>query len=263
MEIGDILIYKIIIKNLSKNDYTEDLIVKELLSKYVTFDSFNVENRNINFDFNQQSGELKWNIGKLKKGEEIILTYSVNITSGKSNDIIESIGYVNNIQSFTIKNIIGKNLNQKQMDLISKNYEILKNKYNGKNLINEIYKKSFNLDIKFNEFNITDLVINSILDSSSYKTINLNKENIFYNTILNNYWSSLKKMKHEYIAGQEVNIYNLKDYRSFTNSERREDFIYKEVFKTGDILLYINKNDSTYSVDNNNDNKLIIDYITY
>ena len=134
VEIGDILIYKIIIKNLSKNDYTEDLIVKELLSKYVTFDSFNVENRNINFDFNQQSGELKWNIGKLKKGEEIILTYSVNITSGKSNDIIESIGYVNNIQSSTIKNIIGKNLNQKQMDLISKNYEILKNKYNRKKL---------------------------------------------------------------------------------------------------------------------------------
>ena len=99
--------------------------------------------------------------------------------------------------------------------------------------------------MQFNEFDITDLIINSQLDSLSYKTIYLNKSNNFNNAILNNYWSSLRNMEYEYIPGQKVNIYCLKEYRSYTSSDRREDFIYKEVFKTGDILLYINKNDFT------------------
>ena len=260
VEIGDILTYKIIIKNLSKKDYTNNLIVKEYLSEYVTFESNKIENEDIIFNFDEQNKELKWDIGKLKKGVEIIISYSVKITSGKSKDVIISLGYVNNIPSTTIKNVIGNNLNKKQMDLIVKNYDNLKNNYTGKILINEIYKKSFNLDMKFHEFDITDLIINSELDSMSYKTIYLNKSNNFNNAILNNYWSSLRKIKYEYIPGQEVNIYCLKEYRSYTSSDRREDFIYKEVFKTGDILLYINKNDSAYSVDKN---QLLTDYITY
>ena len=83
VEIGDILIYKIIIKNLSKKDYTNYLIVKEYLSKYVTFESNNIQNEDINFNFDEQNKELKWNIGKLKKGDEIILSYSVKSISGK------------------------------------------------------------------------------------------------------------------------------------------------------------------------------------
>ena len=47
------------------------------------------------------------------------------------------------------------------MDLFIKNYDSLKSKYTGKILINEIYKKSFNLNIQFHEFDITDLIINS------------------------------------------------------------------------------------------------------
>ena len=77
----------------------------------------------------------------------------------------------------------------------------MKNKYTGKILINEIYKKSFNLNIQFHEFDITDLIINSQLDSLSYKTIYLNKSNNFNNAILNNYWSSLRNMEYEYIPG--------------------------------------------------------------
>ena len=118
VEIGDILIYKIIIKNLSKKDYTNYLIVNEYLSKYVTFESNNIQNEDINFNFDEQNKELKWNIGKLKKGDEIILSYSVKIISGKSKDVIISLGYVNNIPTTTIKNIIGNNLNKKQMDLL-------------------------------------------------------------------------------------------------------------------------------------------------
>ena len=139
----------------------------------------------------------------------------------------------------------------------------MKNIYNGKKLINEIYKKSFNKDIKLDEFNIINLIINTQLDSTLYKTIYLNKTNEFYDAILNKYWPSLTEIKYEYIKGEkEVNIYNLKGYRLYTNPERREDFINKEIFKTGDILIYINKNDATYSVDKSK-NILIKNDITY
>lgn len=67
VEIGDILTYKIIIKNLSKKDYTNNLIVKEYLSEYVTFESNKIENEDIIFNFDEQNKELKWDIGKLKK----------------------------------------------------------------------------------------------------------------------------------------------------------------------------------------------------
>lgn len=49
--------------NLSKKDYTDDLIVKEFLSKYVTFESNIKEDEHINFNFDEQNKELKWNIG--------------------------------------------------------------------------------------------------------------------------------------------------------------------------------------------------------
>ena len=117
----------------------------------MTFESNNIQNEDIIFNFDEQNKELKWNIGKLKKGDEIILSYSVKIISGKSKDVIISLGYVNNIPTTTIKNIIGNNLNKKQMDLIIKNYDRLKYNYTDKILVNEIYKHSFNLDMKFHD----------------------------------------------------------------------------------------------------------------
>ena len=69
VEIGDIIIYKIIIKNLNKNDYNDELIIKEFLSKYVTFESYNEHKDNISSDFDMENKKLEWNIGKLKKGE--------------------------------------------------------------------------------------------------------------------------------------------------------------------------------------------------
>jgi uncharacterized repeat protein (TIGR01451 family) len=69
VEIGDIIIYKIIIKNLNKNDYNDELIIKEFLSKYVTFESYNEHKDNISFDFDMENKKLEWNISKLKKGE--------------------------------------------------------------------------------------------------------------------------------------------------------------------------------------------------
>ena len=179
VELGDVLNYKIIIKNRSKKDYEEDLIVTEFLSEYVEYES-HYENKEIisfNYDKNRT---LSWKIGKLKNGSEIVLNYLVKVTSGKSNDIINSTGFFKNIPTSKIKNTIGINLNGNQKEVLIKYYEKLKSKYNGKKLINEIYKESFNTDIKFDEFDITKLIINTQLDTDSIKTLYLNKNHSYY-----------------------------------------------------------------------------------
>ena len=197
----------------------------------------------------------------MKKGEEIIIGYLVKVINGKPNEIIESIGFVGNIPSTKIDIVIGTNLNEKNMNLIIKNFNKLKGKYKGKQLINEIYKKSFNIDIKFDNFDITNLICNTVLDSTLISSIYLNKNNSFYNAILNKYWSSLLVIKYPYIKGKEPqNIYQLKSF-GCEESERRSDFMYLESFKTGDILIYLNNDDITYNVDKNNN--LIKNYITY
>lgn len=134
VELGDILDYKIIIHNRSKKDYVEDLIVTEFLSEFVTYESHyeNTEIKSFNYDNNRT---LTWNIGKLKNDSQIILNYLVKITNGKSNDIITSTGFVNNIPTSKIINTIGTNLNEDQKEVIQKNYEKLKKKYNGKKLL--------------------------------------------------------------------------------------------------------------------------------
>ena len=201
----------------------------------------------------------------MKKGDEFIIEYIVDITSGKPKDIIENKGFVGNIDSSTVKNVIGINLKEKQMNAIKKKYEKLKEKYNGKKLINEIYKQSFGVDIEFDKFDIKKLIINEPVDIRESDIIIINNTNSFYNAVLNKYFSALASVKYAIIqGGDKVDIYNLEEYQYFLNiqkGERREDFIYKEHFKTGDILIYINNNDKYYYSDNNN--KLKYDDITF
>jgi len=58
-----------------------------------------------------------------------------------------------------------------------------------------------------------------------------------------------------------VNLYDLKQFRDYTNPERRQDYIYPETLKTGDILIYKNNQDISYTV--NKTNELIKNDITY
>ena len=119
VEFGELLTYKIIIKNQYKEDYTEDLIVTEYLSEFVTFKSHK-ENKNIKFKNDKKNNKLTWNIGKLKKKDEVIIEYTVEVKSNKLEGIIESKGYVGNIESATVLNTIGKNLKKEQINLIKK-----------------------------------------------------------------------------------------------------------------------------------------------
>ena len=239
VELGEILTYTIRVKNFDKNNYIDNLIITENHSSNVIFRSYSTQNSSILYEYNLEKKEITWDIGKLKSKEEIIINYSVNVTNGEDGEIIESIGRVGNIDSSTIRNVIGKNLDINQQELIKKAYEKNKNsKYDGKDLINHIYEDAFGIDTDIDVFDIDQLIINSKINSDSYKTLYLNKKHPFYKTILNKYWSSMVKTNNG-----DIDIYDLKLFRSYSDPERRQDFIYSEIFKTGDILIYINNND--------------------
>ena len=169
------------------------------------------------------------------------------VKSGVKGDIILSTGTVGNIPSSTIKNMIGNNLGVYKQNAIKIAFDNLKGQYCGKKLINQIYKEALNVDLKLEEFDITKLIKNTKFESQEYNTIYLDESHSFYGTVLNNYWSSMAKNKYSsYVNGKEIDIYDLKYFREHTNPSRRQDFIYPETFKTGDILIYINNNDSIY-----------------
>ena len=261
VEIGDTLKYTIIVRNKGKKNYKENIIITEYLSEFVKYEMYYINNTNIVFKPDLNNRKLIWDIGKLKKDEEISIDYSVKIINGTSGDAIESLGFVGNIPSSKIKNILGVNLDKNKMKVIEENYEKLKKKYNGKKLINEIYKEAFDFDMKFDEFDITKLVINNNLTCPYYYSLELNKTNLFYSSILNKYWASLLIQKYGTLGGKNLYVYDTKYYRKFIKEDRRQDHIYPNTFRTGDILIYKNKNDATYSKDKNNN--LILNYVTY
>ena len=265
VELGDILNYRIVIRNSGDKDYNEDIIVTEIISQYVEYQDHSENRQIISFQQDSQNNKLIWNIGKLHKGDEYIITYKVKVIKGKTNDVIVSTGFVGNIRSSTVNNFIGKNLKESQKNLIKKNYENLKKSYNGRNLINEIYKQSFEIDINLNKFNMTNLILDKKKESREQSSISLNISDSYYNGVLSNYWSSLATMKYQYPGNEEeVNVYFIKEFEYFYNMQtyhkRRKDYIYPQHFKTGDILIYKNSNDSTYLLQNNKAVKLNITY---
>ena len=103
---------------MGKTDYTNDIIVREFLSAFVIYKSRKENKKIISFKEDKKNRQLIWNIGKLKKGDEFIINYTVKFSNGKTKDLIESKGFVVNIPSSTIYNTIGINLKEKQMNLI-------------------------------------------------------------------------------------------------------------------------------------------------
>ena len=250
VEIGETLVYKIIVKNKAlKLNYKSDLFIVENLSENVEFQRNYTSNTIKSFEYNSIDRKLTWNIGQLNKGDEVIIEYSVVVTNGSYNSIIISTGTVGNISSSTIKNVIGNNLGTYKQNAIKMAYENLKNKgISGKELINRIYNDTLGVELNLTKFSITDLIIKTSNYSLTSNTISLNTSHRFYNIVLNNYWSSLS-MRSYYYNGILVKLYDLKDFREYTDEKRRQDFIYPETFKTGDILIYTNYNDTIYEID--------------
>ena len=264
VEIGETLVYKIIVKNKAlKLNYTRDLFIVENLSENVDFQNYSTPNTIKSFEYNSIDRKLTWNIGQLNKGDEVIIEYSVIVTGESNNSLIISTGTVGNISSSTIKNVIGNNLGIYKQNAIKMAYNNLKNKgISGKELIDRIYNDTLGVELNLTRFNIADLIINNNSYSVLSRTLFLNTSHSFYNMVLNNYWSSISKRNYTYET-EKVKVYDLKDYIQYTDAEIRQDFIYPETFKTGDILIYTNYNDTIYTVINTTTNETINTSITY
>ena len=253
VEIGETLVYKIIVKNKAlKLNYTRDLVIVENLSENVEFLNYSTPNTIKSFEYNSTDRKLIWNIGQLNIGDEVIIEYSVIVTNGSYNSIIVSTGTVGNIPSSTIKNVIGNNLDIYKQNAIKMAYDNLKNKgISGKELIDRIYNDTLGVKLNLTEFNIEDLIKKGNYDSISYKSINLDDSHQFYNIVLNNYWSSMSIINYNYNGNKKAKVYDLKDFREYSDEKRRQDFIYPETFRTGDILIYTNYDDKIYLIGKN------------
>ena len=239
VQIGDKLVYKIKIKNCGKFDYKYDLVVTEKIDIHVVWldylSKFKVSS-------NKPERTLTWNIGKLKSQEEIIIEYSVEVKRGNLGDVIISTGKVGNIPSSTVKNIIGKNLCEIEQFHIKDIYNKLKNNYTSISLINEIYKESFNIDLGLNKLNLKNLIKNE-KENSTEEIPTLIKDNPFSKIVLTNHFSVLSNNSNK----QYPVYYKLKSFGEYDFQERRQDFIYPELFQTGDILIYTNYFDYSFA----------------
>ncbi len=241
----DELTYTITVKNNSNEDYKDNIIVTEELSPYVTL----IDNGNGTVSENK----ITWDLGKLQSKTEITKTYKVKVKSeydGKTteNKAIISKGMVGDIPNRTVKNKIGKVLNpEEESQIVSKYNELKEGNISGKTLINEIYRQALGIDLKLNNFELEDLIIVEDRADTSASAMWLNTNNPLYSSILNNYWSSICVEPNK--DGTGIDFYDLRRYRKYTI--RRADRIYSENFRTGDILIYNNSNDVTYSVNEN------------
>ena len=236
VSVKDELTYTIVIKNKSINSYSNEIVVTENISDYVDYtNSYTVSKSNITYK-KISNKKLEFRISPMASNSEVTITYKVKVKDNVVGKEIKSTGKVGNIDSSVIRNIVGNSLNDNQTKTIVSSYNTLKNgNLTGKNLINSIYN-SIGYDLKLNNFDIKELINNSKLSSTSSTTLTLNTKHYLYNAVLNKYYNSLANIDGKY---------DLKSFRKYSDSSRRADTIYKESFKTGDILIYTNKNDST------------------
>ena len=283
VEPWDELTYKIIIKNESKWNYENNLIVKENINTDL------VENLSL-YSYTKnwiQANEiqllnngnlLQWNIWKLNSGDEVIIEYKVKVKTWHIGDIIESTGLVDNIPSWIIKNKIWRNLKGQDSSLIAEKYEVLKEKnYTGKRLINKIYEEVYGIDLWLDDFNITwsvgktgetGLILynwkwNAYWNTWLHATMYINSGNMFSWMVLNNYFNTLRKsVSGDKISQNGVNIilYEIPALWLYENPDNRANTIYPTDFKTWDILIYTNTNDIKYSLSGYD---TVEKYITY
>jgi len=241
VEPGDVLEYTIHIKNNSKKDYTSKTIATELLTDNVSYISNEVNKSDA--VVNVSKDKITWDIGYIKSGEEVIIKYRVKVNETvKFGTLIESIGDVNSIPTSIVINNVGKNLNVNDEEKIKASYEKLANIYTGKELLNEIYKDALGYDLEIDKLNIKDLVKEKNKNTASSTSFELNKNNSFYNGVLNKYYGLLYQKSYTY-KDYTITYYQIKEFKDYNNRLRRADTIYPENFKTGDILIYENKND--------------------
>ena len=150
---GSTLKYTIVVKNQSENKYGSFSIVENIPS-YVTV-------KEISNGGTLSGSKITWNISSLNANGSTNVSYSVQVKSGYYGKEIKSTGTVAGIASSTVVNKIGYNLTSAEQTKIKDSYNKLKGKYKGVQLVNEVYKDAFNLDLK--------LMNNFVLGAQYYK----------------------------------------------------------------------------------------------
>ncbi len=230
---GDTLTYIISITNNSNAEYT-NLSVIENISEYIEVSDSGGGTLNNNI--------LSWNIN-IPAGTTYTINYSVKIKNDRLliGNTITSTGKVDNIATSTVINYISNSLiDLQKTQIVSAYNQLINSDYQGKNLINEIYKKALDVDLNLNDLDITDLIQTTVSDSLS--SIVFNENNSFSDMVLENYYGAI------YTSAASSTI-SLKYWESPPASapivrSERNDTIYNENFQTGDILIYKNKQDA-------------------
>ena len=251
VEVGDVLTYQIRVANRSNETYSDDISVTEILSPFLEYQSFSA-NKSVAFTREEETDSLIWNVGRLRSGEEVILTYKALVAQGSAGDVIESTGTVERIPSASLKNTIFRGLSDEAYEALAAEYERLKDQFAGKDLINEVYKAAVGKDLGIADFDIQSLIKNSNISSTGSATVSLDPENSFFGAVLNRYWSALAPTQRKYNT-KKLYTYDLKSWRGYTNTLRRADTVYEESFRTGDVLIYTNSHDVLYQYDSLND----------
>ena len=239
VNLGDTLEYTIKIKNNSSENYSNLEVVEDVSDKV---EVLNNSNGSI------EDNKIKWNISSLEPNKSIEIKYKVKVKKdisilGKS---IISTGTVGGIPSSTVQNVISSDLKEDEKSKIKDDIQTMINdkNYYGQELISKVYNKSFGINLNLNDLDITDLI--KLRNGLAYypanaervPTIYLNTENKFSNMVLSDYYGGLYTTDNGivYIKNWENMVYP-------ESRSQRADTVYKDNFKTGDILIYKNTQD--------------------
>lgn len=207
------------------------------------------------------NGKITWTINSLNAGSNTTLTYIVKVKNtdeliGKKIDA-EGTVYIDNTGSITTgvvsNEVIRKPATKK--DSYKNCYNKYKDSKKELELIDEVYKCAYGVDLKLNKFsldgednNMFSKLITHEKDNSKrtgkITIVNNDVTKNYYDMILNDYWNMTAPGK--VVQNDDGTYYNIYYLPGWYNTYRA-DTIYKEHFKDGDVLIYYNDNVHTNS----------------
>ena len=255
---GDELIYKITISNKGTTNYSDTISLVENISDLVEFKEF------VNKDGNTcelSNNKVHCTIKQLNSGASTTVEYKVKVKTDVNNlekKIISTGNVDTNLKTATITNLI--KADKIDEEKITNAYNELKDSttLSGIDFVNEVYKRAdLGLEFNLDNFDITQLISNNMTD---WSPVRLNENSSYKKYILNDYYSSILNKtqgsnRYMYLKEWGINhkLYGetAKGVTHQIDDIDRADTVYKNHFKTGDILIY--KNDSDDFMKENGD----------
>lgn len=245
--LNDKLTYTITITNNSNSIYEDLIVVENIDSKTSVIDSgLGLE----------KDGTLLWEIPVINPNETYTIKYTLSVTKDKNSlgKVILATGKVNDIATSKIETLISTTINDDESKILNDNFELIKNNNLVESaFINELYKKSFNIDLGISNIqNNSILKYDSSIKEGGYDTLSVKTTNIVD--------ENLKKYILQNFYGLRVGNTNVMDknivraslqWNIFANIEMydRARTLTDDMLVTGDILL-VYTGDTSYSDEN-------------